>query len=216
MKLIFQFLINFITISSIAQSSINYKDEDINQLNISGDKVGMWKLFDEKNDVKITIDYSKKENPKIGFYKNEKLIATYDKIDKLEIYKDAKRVKAKYFYRENGSQTLVDDTGKELDSETIKFYAQAAEVNAMFYGGIKQLYEFIGNNFNSNGQKGKMKVQFIIDNNGFTNNIEIIETSNTKLNDEAKRVISISPRWQPGYQGGDFVKTPYIIPININ
>jgi hypothetical protein len=214
MKLIFQFLINLIAISSIAQSSINYKGEDMNQLDASGDKVGMWKLFDEKNDIKITIDYSKYENPKIGFYKNEKLIATYDKINKLEIYKDAKIIKAKYFYRENGAQTLVDKTGKELDSETIKFYAQAAQVDAMFYGGIKQLYEFIGNNFNSNGQKGK--VQFIIDNNGFTNNIEIVESSNPKLNDEAKRVISISPRWQPGHQGGDFVRTPYLIPININ
>ncbi|MFV8467390.1 energy transducer TonB [Flavobacterium sp. LB1P62] len=86
----------------------------------------------------------------------------------------------------------------------------------MFYGGVNKLYEFIGNNFNSNGNKGRVKVKFKIDSKGFATEIEIESTTNEKLNEEAIRIISIMPRCQPAYQRGIFVKYPYAVPININ
>lgn len=200
--------------SCIGQSSIFFKGENINSIDENGNKIGLWKLYDESNNVKITIDFSQSP-PLTKFFKDEKLIAAFDRNKRLEIYKGSGTIKANYFYNPNGSQTLVNENDQELDLETISYYTQAAEVRAMYYGGINELFAFIGQNFNSKGQSGSVKVKFMVDCNGFTSQVEIVESSNPQLNDEAVRVISISPRWQPSHQGGDFVKTPFIIPINI-
>ena len=203
--------------SSIAQNIIEYKGENINALDKNNNKTGVWKMFDEENNVMIACEF--KEDELISdtkFYKNSILIASYNNVDKLEIYKGDKKIISNYYRNEDNSQTLVDLNGKELDSETIKYYAQAAEVMPMFYGGVSKLYEFIGNNFNSSGNKGKVKVQFYIDSKGFTRGIEIKESTNPKLDAEAIRVINLLPRWQPAHQGGTFVNCPYIIPITIN
>lgn len=86
----------------------------------------------------------------------------------------------------------------------------------MYYGGADKLYEFIGNNFISNRKTGKVKVQFYIDSKGYATQIEIKESTNPELDSEAKRVVSLLPRWQPAHQGGTFVRCPYIVPITIN
>lgn len=216
MKLILQVLTFLFSISIYSQNSILYNGENINELDANGNKIGIWKVFDKTNSVTIITDFSKLELPVTNFYKSEKLIATFDEDKRLEIFKDTKIIKADYFFKDNGSQTLVNENGQELDEELIRYFSQAAFVKPMFYGGINELFAFIGKNFNSKGQKGTLKIKFIIDGNGSPTDIEVVESSNPKLNDEGIRVISISPRWQPCHQGGGFVKSPFLIPININ
>jgi TonB family protein len=203
--------------SSFGQDSINYKNETINRIDSNGNQTGVWKMFDESNNVTITCEFeSGKLINKTNFYKDSKLIASFDNANTLEIFKNNTIIIAHYFRKENGGQTLVDKNGEELDSETIKLYASAAQVNPMFYGGTGEFFKYIGNSFKRNGEKGTVKIKFIIEPNGFTKNIEIIESSNPKLNDEAVRVITNSPRWQPAHQGGTFVNYPFSVPININ
>lgn len=207
----------FFAISSIAQNTIVYNGENINSLDENNNQSGTWKMFDQKNNILISCEF--KEGKLIAdtkFYKNSTLIASYNNLNKLEIFKDSKTVVCNYYRKEDNSQTLIDENGKELDIEIIKYYTQAAQVMPMFYGGVGKLYEFIGNNFNSNGNKGKVKVQFYIDSKGFATEIEIKESTNPKLNDEAIRIISLLPRWQPAHQGGTFVRCPYLVPITIN
>ncbi len=215
MKSFLKTAILFFSLSIYSQNTILYNGETINELDANGNKIGMWKVFDETNGVKIITDFSNQELPVTNFYKNEQLIASFDPKKRLEILKDKKIIRANYFYKDNGGQTLVDKNGKELDDELIRFFSQAAFVKAMYYGGIKELFAFIGNNFNSKGQNGTVKVKFVVDGNGSPKDIEVIESTNPQLNEEAIRVISISPRWQPTHQGGDFVKTPFVVPINI-
>lgn len=213
--LLFNFLI--FSIFSIAQNTIEYNGEKINSLDENNNQTGIWKMFDEDNNVLISCEF--KEGQLISdtkFYKNSTLIASYNNYNKLEIYKDSKTIVCNYYRKDDNSQTLINTNGEELNSEIIRYYAQAAQVMPMYYGGVSKLYEFIGKNFNSNGNKGKVKVQFYIDSKGFTTQIEIKESSNPKLNDEAIRIIGLLPRWQPAHQGGKFVKCPYIIPITIN
>lgn len=200
------------TIASVAQNSITYKNEIINALDQNVNKVGLWKLYNDAENVLITVDFNK---AKTSFYKDSKLIATYSKANHLEIYKDSKTINATYAYKADNSQTLLTESGKELDTETVKYYAQASEVYPIFYGGMSELYAFIGNNFQSNGQKGMVKVKFVIDKNGYTKDIEVVTSTNVLLDEEAKRIVSIFPRWQPGFQGGDFVNVSYIVPFNI-
>lgn len=209
-RILFAFLLLF-SASIFAQSIINYKDENINRIDEAGNKTGLWKIYNDHDNVLITIDYD--NGGKISFYKDSKLVATYDK-EVLEIYKDSKTIKTKFFYKEDKSSILVDENGKELDSQIKKYYAQVAESRPMFYGGNEKLYAFIGSNFKKNKKdEGTIKVKFVIDPNGYTKDITILESTNPALNDEAIRVIKILPRWQPGFQRTRFVNVMYTIPI---
>ncbi len=81
---------------------------------------------------------------------------------------------------------------------------------------VENFFKYIGESFKRNGEKGTVKIKFIIDPKGFTSNVKIVESTNSKLNDEAIRVITNSPRWQPAHQGGTFVNYPFEVPLNIN
>ena len=217
MKKTYLILILIYSITSFAQKTIQYNNETINALDENDNKIGIWKMYDEKNNVLITSEF--KDGNLVSdtkFYKDSKLIASFNNRDKLEIYKDSQTIVCNYFRKADNSQTLIDSNGEEVDLETIKYYGQAAQVMPMYYGGANKLYEFIGNNFNSNGKKGKVKVQFYIDSKGYATQIEVKESTNPELDSEAKRVVSLLPRWQPAHQGGTFVRCPYIIPITIN
>ncbi|GGF13827.1 energy transducer TonB [Flavobacterium limi] len=214
------FLIAFLicALNSFSQNIIEYNGEKINALDENNNQTGIWKLFDEEKKILIACEFKNGEYiSNTNFYKDSKLIASYNNLDKLEIYKDLKTIICNFHRNEDNSTTLIDKNGNEIDSEIKKYYfLEAGQVMPMFYGGANKLYEFIGNNFNSNGNKGKVKVKFKIDSKGFATEIEIESSTNEKLNEEAIRIISIMPRCQPAYQRGRFVKYPYVVPININ
>lgn len=217
MKKSYLILLLICSLTSFAQNAIQYNNETINALDENDNKTGVWKMYDEKNNVLITCEF--KDGNLVSdtkFYKDSKLIASFNNQDKLEIYKDSKTIVCNYFRKADNSQTLIDSNGKEIDLEIIKYYGQSAQVMPMYYGGANKLYEFIGNNFISNGKTGKVKVQFYIDSKGYATQIEIKESTNPELDLEAKRVVSLLPRWQPAHQGGTFVRCPYVIPITIN
>lgn len=217
MKKTFLILLLIHSLLSFAQNAIQYNNETINALDENDNKTGIWKMYDEKNNVLISCEF--KDGNLVSdtkFYKNSKLIASYNNQDKLEIYKDSKTIVCNYFRKADNSQTLVDANGNEIDLEIIKYYSQSAQVMPMYYGGANKLYEFIGNNFNRNGKTGKVEVQFYIDSKGYATEIEIKKSTNPGLDSEAKRVVSLMPRWQPAHQGGTFVRCAYIVPITIN
>ncbi|NHM08324.1 hypothetical protein G4D82_13935 [Flavobacterium sp. CYK-4] len=207
-----------ITITSFSQNVVEYNGEKINALDENNNQTGTWKLFDEENKVLITCEFKNGEYiSNTNFYKDSKLIASYNHdINKLEIYKDSKTTVCSFYTDKDNITYLIGENGKPIDKEIQKYYVfGAGEVMSKFYGGNEKLYEFIGNNFNSNGNKGKVVVKFRIDQKGFASQAEILSSTNDKLNDEAIRVISIIPRCQPAYQRCRFVNSSYSIPINI-
>lgn len=216
MKKIVQILLLAFSMLGIAQSSMQYNGETINKLDENGNKIGVWKLYNNYNDISRLIRIDFDNDGKISYYKNSDLIATCTKKNNIEIYKDSEIIKAKYFYRPHNSQTLVSENGKELESSIIKYYSAVAETHPIFYPNTNAFYEFIKTNSKKINQSGKAKVKFTIDVNGFIKNIEIMETTNPAINDEVKRIISIVPRWQPGFQGGNFVNVTYAITISVN
>ena len=208
------------TISGSAQEVIEYKGEKINALDSNGNQTGIWKLFDEAKSIMITTEFlNGKKVSDTKYYKDSILIAAYKSNNILEIYKDNQTIYAHFFRKTDGSQTLLNSDNIELDSELLRYFYLSAEVKPMYYGGITQLYDFIGKNVDYNAikkNKGRVKVKFIIDKHGTTGEIQVLESSNSELNNEAMRIVSILPRWQPGHQGGDFVNVSYVIPIVIN
>lgn len=220
MRIIILIAFTFLSTLSIAQNIIDYKGEKINELDKGFNPTGVWKLYDEEK--KITIITEFKNGILVAptkYYRDAVLIASYNYEEGIEIYKDGDTYKAQFYRRPDGSQTLLDSNGVELESEIIKHFYKSGFVMPMFYGGSTELYGFIAENIDYKSIKnntGKVKVKFVIDTKGNTSEIEVIESTNPKLNEEAKRLVSILPRWQPAHQGGAFVRCPYVIPITIN
>ena len=220
MKTLIIIALTFLSTISIAQNIIEYKGEKINALDENHQPTGVWKLYDEVKHITIVTEF---ENgvpvAPTKYYKDDTLIAVYNYEDGFEIYKDGKTYIADFYRSPDGRRALVDVDGNELDSSVMKYFSDSGQVMAMYYGGQAEMYKFIGENVNRKSIKnntGKVKVKFVINAIGEVSEIEVIESTNPKLNEEAKRVVSILPRWQPAHQAGAFVKMSCVIPITIN
>ena len=61
--------------------------------------------------------------------------------------------------------------------------------------------------------QGQVLVSFIIEKDGSVTNVEVERGIDELLDDEAVRVISISPKWIPGKIRGEKVRTRMVLPV---
>ena len=64
-----------------------------------------------------------------------------------------------------------------------------------------------------NGVQGRVTVQFTIETDGSVKNVKVLRGVDASLDREAVRVISSSPKWEPGKQRNKAVKVSYIFPV---
>ncbi len=89
-----------------------------------------------------------------------------------------------------------------------------------FVGGIEAMLEFIENNTNypekakNNNIHGRVFVEFIVERDGSLSNIHLLHGIDPECNDEAVRVVSAMPKWQPGKLNGETVRVKYILYVN--
>ncbi len=57
--------------------------------------------------------------------------------------------------------------------------------------------------------QGRVLITFIVEANGAVSNVTVVKSVDPSIDNEAVRVISSSPRWQPGLQGGKPVRVRY-------
>ena len=65
-----------------------------------------------------------------------------------------------------------------------------------------------------NGIQGLVLVKFIVETDGSLSNIKVIQSPDTSLTAEAVRVISNSPKWEPGRQRNLPVRVSFTMPVN--
>jgi TonB family protein len=65
-----------------------------------------------------------------------------------------------------------------------------------------------------NNVQGKVFIQFIVETDGTIDNFKVLRAPDQTLGAEAVRVLSISPKWTPGYQNGRPVRVMYTVPIS--
>ncbi len=65
-----------------------------------------------------------------------------------------------------------------------------------------------------NGIQGRVVVTFVIEKDGRLTNIEVLQTPDRSLSDEAIRVLSKSPKWSPGKQRNQPVRVKYTLPVD--
>jgi TonB family protein len=98
----------------------------------------------------------------------------------------------------------------------------AVEHEPEFPGGLGELYNFIKKNFHypvlakQNGIQGKVTVSFIVERDGSLTDVKIIKGIGDGCDEEAVRIIKLSPPWKPGYQNGKPVRVSFSIPITFS
>ena len=64
-----------------------------------------------------------------------------------------------------------------------------------------------------NSGAGKVVLTFVIEKDGRLTNIQVLQTPDRSLSDEAIRVLQQSPKWSPGKQRNQPVRVRYTLPV---
>ena len=65
-----------------------------------------------------------------------------------------------------------------------------------------------------NGIQGRVVLSFVIEKDGRLTNIQVLQSPDRSLSDEAIRVLSKSPKWSPGKQRNQVVRIKYTLPVD--
>ena len=65
-----------------------------------------------------------------------------------------------------------------------------------------------------NGIQGRVVQSFVIEKDGRLTNIQVLQTPDRSLSEEAIRVLSKSPKWSPGKQRNQAVRVKYTLPVD--
>jgi TonB family protein len=99
---------------------------------------------------------------------------------------------------------------------------RVVEVSAYPKGGMAEFYKFVETNIRypkyarKIGLEGRLFVTFIVEKDGSLTEIKVVEDRGIGggCDEEAVRVVSLSPKWIPGTQKGKPVRQRYTVPIN--
>ena len=105
-----------------------------------------------------------------------------------------------------------------IEEEAIPF--QLVEKKPSFQGGdantfskwvnSKLVYPEIAK---ENGVQGRVTLQFTVNADGSVSNVKVLRGVDSSLDKEAVRVVSSSPKWEPGKQRDRAVKVTYTFPV---
>ena len=125
------------------------------------------------------------------------------------------------FAQNTFSQEIVEtDAPAKIITEENKVYNTSALDNKPeFQGGNEALNAFIQQNYKNPKDKtlkGNVYATFIIEKDGSVSNIKILRDIGSGTGDETIRILKKSPKWIPGKQNNNVVRSLYslVIPIN--
>jgi TonB family protein len=127
----------------------------------------------------------------------------------------------------NGYQEHIDDASptqaeiKTLEKNSVggKVFT-VVEKQPEFPGGTKAMYKFLGDNIKypmaaaRANVSGRVFLSFIVTTNGSIEDIKVLKGIGFGCDEEAIRVVSKFPKWNPATQDGQVVNVKYNLPIN--
>ena len=117
--------------------------------------------------------------------------------------------------------TAIEDIISEEapEDEDVDQVFTIVEQQAEFKGGMKKFYEYVFKKMKYPAQarrmgiEGKVYVQFVVERDGSITDVQAIRGIGAGCDEEAKKVIRESPKWNPGKQRGRAVRVRRVIPI---
>jgi antitoxin component YwqK of YwqJK toxin-antitoxin module len=83
-------------------------------------------------------------------------------------------------------------------------------------GGIDNFYKYIATSMETiDASNANMLIKFMVDDSGKLKNIEVINSSDNKINAMAVNVLKNAPKWNPALAQGKPVQAAYYMPISI-
>jgi len=101
-----------------------------------------------------------------------------------------------------------DDTYNEVDKMPT-FNGQEADAFRTF---IMQNLKY-PEEAQKNKEEGRVFVAFVVNKNGYVQDVEVVRGVSASLDKEAVRVVKSSPKWEPGYENDQVVNVRYTFPI---
>ncbi len=89
-----------------------------------------------------------------------------------------------------------------------------------FPGGINAFEQFLAKNIKYPAEardqnvQGRVIISFIVETDGTLTNFRVVRGVGAGTDEEAVRVLALSPKWTPGLQNGNKVRVAYSLPIN--
>lgn len=109
---------------------------------------------------------------------------------------------------------------KEQQHNDVEISAQMVEEKPSFNGGdANQFAKWVNSRLEyprtaeKSGIQGRVTLQFTIETDGSVTNVKVLRGVEPSLDKEAIRVVSMSPKWSPGKQGGSAVPVTYTFPV---
>jgi len=109
----------------------------------------------------------------------------------------------------------IPDEVRDAEPEPMVF----PQIFPSFPGGESARLQFLRNTLKyprtakEIGISGTVYIQFVVEPDGKITNIEVLRGPDNILNEEAIRVTSMMPKWEPGMQGGKAVRVQYTMAI---
>ena len=113
----------------------------------------------------------------------------------------------------------VDAVETEPQAAALEDVFVVVEVDPEFPGGMEALYHYLSSNIKYPTQAKQEKIQgtvfvsFVIEKDGSVSNIKVLRDIGGGCGQEAVRVVQQMPKWKPGRQRGQRVRTQYNLPI---
>ncbi len=117
---------------------------------------------------------------------------------------------------------LSSKTNAAVKDKVDDFVATSVEVQPYFKGGNEAFAKFLSDNISyplsakSNKIEGRVWVNFIIDENGSVTKAKVVRGIGGGCDEEALRVINLSPKWVPGMTNNHPVKCQFTFPISFS
>lgn len=116
---------------------------------------------------------------------------------------------------------VVSDSAPEVpekSEEAVPF--QLVDVKPSFQGGDSNAFlQWVNSNLTypeiakRNGVQGRVTLQFTVETDGSVGRVKVLRGSDPALDKEAVRVVSMSPKWTPGFIHGKPVPVTYTFPV---
>lgn len=105
------------------------------------------------------------------------------------------------------------------DDDDDMIMGMIVEQKPIFPGGQKALMEFLKSNLvypkaaQDSSIQGRVIVKFTVEKDGSITDVEVVRGVHPALDEEAVRVVNMMPKWKPGTQMGDTVRTKFTLPV---
>lgn len=169
--------------------------------------------FDDLLDIPQTQQMQKPpvqvQAPKIIEVDDEEIIEEIEIDLDIEMTEDT-RIE-QIIYTENEDSSMPEEKADEIFT--------IVEQQPSPVGGIKAFYDYVSSNIKypsratRMGLEGRVFVEFVVEKDGSLTDIKVVKGIGGGCDEEAVRVISSAPKWNPGKQRGQEVRVRMVMPI---